>query len=266
MTSIPDNQTEKIFTFAEVVHGRDSSVRVTDDGLLYAVDLVMVVTGHDQVQSTQILRRLSNEMFHQEKLLNRPSVRGGHSTKLITIENAIELIMILPGKKAKKTRAQFAEIIKRYLAGDKSLIIEINANTSSTSPINQLAKVSMGKEVSFDTPYENCTGIKRRHKEVDGVVSMEFVEDAFELQKEVLGLRNGDEISTWEKGNQELVGFITENDLLRKENQEAMKIISDLEEELKKVQKEQQDITEELDEAVKTFIILGKPHVSQANL
>jgi hypothetical protein len=38
----------KIISFAEIVQGRDSSVRVTDDRLLYAVDLAMVGTGQSR--------------------------------------------------------------------------------------------------------------------------------------------------------------------------------------------------------------------------
>jgi hypothetical protein len=41
-------------SFAELVQGRDSSVRVTADGLLYAVDLVMVMTGKDKNNSAQV--------------------------------------------------------------------------------------------------------------------------------------------------------------------------------------------------------------------
>ena len=36
---------QKYFSFAEIVQGRDASVRVSHDGLLSAVDLVKVVTG-----------------------------------------------------------------------------------------------------------------------------------------------------------------------------------------------------------------------------
>ena len=36
---------QKVMSFAEVVQGRDATVRVTPDGLLSAVDLVMVMTG-----------------------------------------------------------------------------------------------------------------------------------------------------------------------------------------------------------------------------
>ena len=32
-------------SFADIVQGRDATVRVTEDKLIYAVDLVMAVTG-----------------------------------------------------------------------------------------------------------------------------------------------------------------------------------------------------------------------------
>lgn len=51
--------------------------------------------------------------------------------------------MVLPGRVAKETRTQFADIIKRYLAGDHSLITEIQANAQSSSPIARMARESM---------------------------------------------------------------------------------------------------------------------------
>ena len=51
---------------------------------------------------------------------------------------------MLPGHIAKETRAQFADIIRRYLAGDNSLIQEIQTNAKSTSPIAQMARESLG--------------------------------------------------------------------------------------------------------------------------
>lgn len=50
--------TQKYFSFAEIVQGRDASVRVSDDGLLNAVDLARVVTG-EKVYLSSIKRRLS---------------------------------------------------------------------------------------------------------------------------------------------------------------------------------------------------------------
>jgi hypothetical protein len=36
---------QKVLSFAEVVQGRDATVKVTPDGLLFAVEFVMVMTG-----------------------------------------------------------------------------------------------------------------------------------------------------------------------------------------------------------------------------
>ena len=44
----------KMISFAEIVHGRDASVQVTDDHLLFAVDLAMVGTGHSRDYAAQV--------------------------------------------------------------------------------------------------------------------------------------------------------------------------------------------------------------------
>ena len=58
----------------------------------------------------------------------------------MTFDDALELVMVLPGKRAKQIRAQIRDIIRRYLGGDESLITEIQANAASDSPIAQLAR------------------------------------------------------------------------------------------------------------------------------
>ena len=40
--------TGRTFSFADIVEGRDASVRVTDDNMLVAVDLGMVVSGEQR--------------------------------------------------------------------------------------------------------------------------------------------------------------------------------------------------------------------------
>lgn len=47
----------KLLSFAELVQGRDSSVRVTDDGMLDVVDLVMVVHGAARNYASQVFSR-----------------------------------------------------------------------------------------------------------------------------------------------------------------------------------------------------------------
>lgn len=152
-------------SFAEIIKGRDSSVRVTEDGMIYAVDLVMVMTGLSRDDSGKTLRRLSDELFQSDKLSERQfSNHGGYKTKLVSFEHALELIMVLPGSMAKATRVQFADILKRYMAGDQSLITEIEANAQSSSPIAQMARGSLGTEHVQD---ERSLEYKRKREELD---------------------------------------------------------------------------------------------------
>jgi hypothetical protein len=109
-------------SFAEIIHGRDASVRLTDDRLLYAVDLVTVMTGKNCNDSNECLRGLNPCLFNREKFTVRSRCR------LLTFEHAIELIMVLPGKTAKAIRKQFKDIIVRYLDGDRSMCHEIEKN------------------------------------------------------------------------------------------------------------------------------------------
>jgi hypothetical protein len=92
----------KYLSFEEIVRGRDATVRITDDGWLFVVDLVMVVTGKSRDDSSRVLRDLPEEIFQQVKF-NCKSFpgKGNGRTKLLTFQDALELIMVLPGKIAK---------------------------------------------------------------------------------------------------------------------------------------------------------------------
>lgn len=149
-------------SFAEIIHGRDATVRVTHDHLIYAVDLVMVMTGKGRDDAGKTLRRLPEEIFSSDKMSERNTGGTGNSkTRLLSLEHAIELIMVLPGRTAKETRVQFADILRRYMAGDNSLITEINANAESSSPIAQMARESLGIDES------TLVGFKRRREELE---------------------------------------------------------------------------------------------------
>lgn len=134
-------------SFETIVKDRDATVRITDDNLIYAVDLVMVVTGKNRDDAGMVLRRLSDEVFPSVNLTERKMPgKGNANTKLISFKHAIELIMVLPGKIAKETRAQFADVIHRYMAGDASLGKEIQANAESAAPIHELARSTLADE------------------------------------------------------------------------------------------------------------------------
>lgn len=90
-----------------------------------------------------------------------PGKGCGH-TKLISFQNAIELIMVLPGKMARETRTQFANIIRRYLAGDASLIAEIAVNAQSNAPMSRMAR---GQQPFSDRDEDEESARKRVKRE-----------------------------------------------------------------------------------------------------
>ena len=153
----------KTLSFDEIIPG--NGVRVTSDNMIYAVDLTMVITGGNRNYAGQILRRLPEEMFLSCKLHERSTGGFGNGrTKLVTFNDALELIMVLPGKMAKEMRVKFADIIKRYLAGDASLVKEVQANAASSHPIAQMARESLAADVS---PEDKALENRKRKLELD---------------------------------------------------------------------------------------------------
>ncbi len=123
MNEFPDR---KSILLADIVHGFCDTVRITADGLLHAVDLVMAVTGKGRDYAGQILREIKVESFDPSKFQERQlSSRGGPKTKLVTMDDAIELIMVLPGQGAKEIRKKIVDIIQRCMAGDQSMVCKI---------------------------------------------------------------------------------------------------------------------------------------------
>ena len=82
-----------------------SKVTVYPGQRVDAVELTMVSTGHDRHDSLQTLRRLSTENFEKKKLflLKLPG-KGNQKTYTIHFRDALELIMVFPGKFATETR------------------------------------------------------------------------------------------------------------------------------------------------------------------
>jgi hypothetical protein len=109
----------------------------------------------------QVIRRLSADVFDPSKFIER-QLHPGFTTKLLTFQDAIEFVMVLPGQTAMAVRQQFARIIREYIAGERSLIAEINANAASDSPLAQMARASAPP--SSD---ETAVGFKRRREELE---------------------------------------------------------------------------------------------------
>jgi hypothetical protein len=101
--------TKPPLSFADLVKGRDASVRVIKDELADVVDLVMVVTAKNCNDANELLHDLKPSLFDKEKILVIEKRR------YVTLKDAIALIMVLPGKMAKELRSQFADIIEKYI-------------------------------------------------------------------------------------------------------------------------------------------------------
>ena len=86
-------------SFAEIIHGRDASVRVTHDGFIYAVDLVMVVTALERKHAGQALKRVVDKNLLGFNLKHRNTGGQGNSkTEIINLKEALQLIMVLNGR------------------------------------------------------------------------------------------------------------------------------------------------------------------------
>jgi hypothetical protein len=54
-------------SFAKLIQGRESSARLTDDGLVDLVDVVMAVTAKNSNHSNEVMRNLKQSFFPNEK-------------------------------------------------------------------------------------------------------------------------------------------------------------------------------------------------------
>ena len=168
----------KTISFEEIVTGRDATVRVTSDNLIYAVDLVMVVTGQNRDHAGKTIRNISDETFSSEKFSDKKTPGTGNSkTKLLTFKHAIELIMVLPGKMAKEIRSKFADIIHRHMAEEEG-----------DSPVHELARNTLmsGEEL-----------VRKRKREDLEVRMMEM--ELLKMEEDVIAMRRNHHIETMEK-------------------------------------------------------------------
>jgi hypothetical protein len=115
-------QASRFLDFHDAVTHSQSQVRLTHDMMIFGVDLVMSVTGKDRNNSARVLRRLKDDIFPVTKLIKRyiPGMTG-FDTTVLSFPDAIELIMVLPGKTAKSIRRQFVDIIMSYMVNDQRL-------------------------------------------------------------------------------------------------------------------------------------------------
>ena len=69
--------------------------------------------------------------------------RGEREQPGVTFDGALTLMNWLPGEKAKTWRRKATHILKRYFAGDPTLLDDIQANAASNAHLHQAARAAM---------------------------------------------------------------------------------------------------------------------------
>ena len=156
-----------VIPFDEIVPG--ATVRFcVKDGVQYLSirDMIMCVCGKDQHDAARTWREMNPERVSEVgQFLSQYQFPGkGQSEQpVISFVGALKLVMFLPGEAAKRHRSAMADILRRYFAGDASLIDEIEANQASDSPIAQMARASLAAEPAL----EDAVDRKRKRERED---------------------------------------------------------------------------------------------------
>jgi hypothetical protein len=127
---------ERIVSFS--IEGEIGYIRLVDVTIgevvvihVAAIDLITVVSGMERCDAARILRRIAKE---NESFSHKFALKGGQKTALINFREALAIVMKLPGPAAKKFRRSACTVLARYMAGDVSLIEEIEEKKTSQIP------------------------------------------------------------------------------------------------------------------------------------
>ena len=122
---------------------------------------------------------------------------------VIEFEGALKLINWLPGNSAKDYRGKATNVIKRYIAGDETLVTEIEANAASDHPINQLARASTTLAVDNDDAYSRKR--KRMIEDIElGKKQLEIEEKQLDLEEKKLKLEDLASITRMRNANAQI--------------------------------------------------------------
>lgn len=160
----------KLLSFAEIVQGRDASVRVTDDGMLDVVDLVMVVTGKNCNHSNELLRNIKSSLF------DNTFVVMCNQRRYVTLEHAITLIMVLPGKMAKEVRSRFAAIIERHIKIQHDAV-------SGVTTVNLLSDPANDHEARRKRAKREDLELLKLEEEIKGMAQTRIIAASMEIER-----------------------------------------------------------------------------------
>lgn len=107
--------------------GFDGNIRITPDGKASVLDIIKVAGGQKTADKTWE-RIKDQDQVLSDCLHFRFKGQGARDTPVISAEGLDILINLIPGEAAKKFRIKGCETLRRIMAGDKTLIKEIETN------------------------------------------------------------------------------------------------------------------------------------------
>lgn len=146
--------------FNELVSGATVRFQIIDGVQYLSIrDFIMIVCEQNSKRAWATWDNLSEERKNElsQKLGKiKFDGRGEREQPGVTFDGALTLMNWLPGEKAKTWRGKTTHILKRYFAGDPTLLDDIQANAASNAPLNQFARASLEADAQAEASIENA--------------------------------------------------------------------------------------------------------------
>ena len=151
--------------FDEIVPGATARLAVIQDLQYLSIrDIIMHCAAVSSKSANKIWERLPESRKQEVATECRNfkfSGQGQSEQPVITFRGTLKLVMWIGGENAKKYRSAMVNILQRYYAGDSSLLEEIEANSQSAGPIQQMARASLVAEA---VPVSNELDLPHKRK------------------------------------------------------------------------------------------------------
>ena len=114
----------------------------------------------------------------QNVTLSNNKKRRFRQTPVLTLQGLQRLLVILGGKVAAEFRQIVEGVFTRYMAGDRTMIQDINSNALSDAPIHQAYRQALAQE-----PVLDAAGEKRKLERQDALFEREIQERKLALEE-----------------------------------------------------------------------------------
>jgi hypothetical protein len=131
------------------------------------MDFVMAVTGQNNDRAAKTIRNLKdvNSQFLTKLEMHQFPGRSQREQYVLCASEAIQLLMMLPGKVAREFRLESANLLTKVFAGDPDIHRLLEENSLSDGPLQQMCRAEVNsnkRELDLMAPDPEMVAIKRR--------------------------------------------------------------------------------------------------------